>query len=215
MSFGTKKRKRMEERAPIRKWYMAIDIEGRGDSLFNPITAIGVFFAPADGKDLDFLSVKKRWSLLPLPGQTDEARCVDEFWSKFPQVEKTLAAEVRPAHQVMAEFRQWCAEVVAMVGGPKRIVLVTDCPDYDLGRLDQLGHAAGTWDTPIRHLGVGIRHSCCDPSERLEQLGPAFEEDFKEWLKKAHPMVKHSHYPDDDAEYCYYMQLYCDERINK
>ena len=200
-----------KEKPPPRRWYLSIDIEGRGDGLYNPITAIGVFLAPADGRDIDTMAVKHRWALLPLPGQTDEARCVAEFWSKFPDVDEWIKANARPAHDVMAEFREWCTDLVEHVaGGPRRIDIVTDCPDYDLGRLDHLGHTTGTWDTPTRHLGVGVRHNAMDPSERMEQLGPDAEADFKAYLAIAAPHVKHSHYPDDDAEYCYYMQLYCD-----
>lgn len=201
---------------PPRRWYLSIDIEGRGSSLANPITAIGVFFAPTDDPAL---GEKKRWALQPLPGQTDEERCVKEFWSRHPDVDAWIRANARPAAAVMAELQDWCRAAVVKAGGPGRITLLSDCPDYDLGRLDHLGHATATWDNTMRYLGGHIRHMQADPSERFEQLVPAAANQFRGWLWRkggqTRRLIDQTHFPDDDAEQTYYQQLFCDECLRK
>jgi len=114
------------------KYYLGIDIEARGDSLFNPVTAIGVYLGPVDPNTPNALTIKKRWALEPLPGQTDQELCVKEFWAKFPEVDQWIKDNARPANIVMNEFLEFCRDVVAKVG-PGNIKIVTDCPDlYDI-----------------------------------------------------------------------------------
>ena len=208
------KKARREEAPTQRKWYLSIDIEGRGSSLSNPITAIGVFFAPTDDPSM---ALKQRWALQPLPGQVDEARCVREFWSRFPQVDEWIRKNARPAADVMAEFQEWCRAAVATAGTPGNITLVSDCPDYDIGRLDHLGHITGTWNNTIRYLGGTTRHSLVDPSERFEQLVPGAARYYEGWAYerggRTRRLLEPTHFPDDDAEQIYYLQLFCDEHL--
>lgn len=210
------KRARIAEPAPPRKWYLSIDIEGRGSSLNNPITAIGVFFAPVDDASA---AVKKRWALQPLPGQVDEPRCVAEFWARHPLVDAWIRANARPANEVMAEFQDWCRTAVSKAGGPGNIILVTDCPDYDIGRLDHLGHATGTWNNTMRYLGGTTRHYQVDPSERFEQLVPGAARHYESWLYerggRTRRLLETTHFPDDDAEQAYHLQVFCDENLRK
>jgi hypothetical protein len=95
------------------------------------------------------------------------------------------------------------------------ILFITGCllifwDDSDLGRLDELGYRTGTWADPIRYLTTEKRHQLRDPGERLDMLGPKASEDCKKWIAEQCPHAKHSHFPDDDAEYEYWQQLYCD-----
>jgi GNAT superfamily N-acetyltransferase len=208
--------KRHRDGDPPRKWYLSIDIEGRGSSLSNPITAIGVFFAPADEPGV---GEKKRWALQPLPGQVDEERCIREFWARYPLVDAWIRAGARPAAEVMAEFQDWCRAAVAKAGGPGYIVLVSHCPDYDIGRLDHLGHVTGTWDNTLRYLGVGVRHWMVDPSERFEQLVPGAARHYQRWAFAegggTNRLLTATHFPDDDAEQAYYLQRFCDKHLRK
>jgi hypothetical protein len=178
------------------------------------VTAIGVYLGPVDPRTPGALTIKKRWALQPLPGQTDQELCVKEFWSKFPEVDQWIKDNARPANIVMNEFLEFCREVVAKVG-TKNIKIVTDCPDFDLGRLDYLGHITGTWDRPIRYLGVGVRHQQADPGERLAQMGNGAWAKFETWLKTRAPLAKHSHFPDEDSEYEYYQMLFCNEHVQQ
>lgn len=198
----------MDQPTPI-KYYLAIDIEGRGGSLFNPITAIGVYLAPVR-PTMAGTRIKRRWALQPLPGDIDEEKCVSEFWARFPEVDAWIKREALPAPEVMKAFREWCRDMANIIG-PGKITILTDSPDYDLGRLDYLGHRTGIWDKPIRFLDVGVRHSQADPSERRAQLSDAAQAGFKTWLAEHAPHAKHSHFPDQDAEYNYWEMVYCDE----
>ncbi len=67
----------------------------------------------------------------------------------------------------------------------------------------------------MRYLDVGVRHSQADPSERLEQLGDGAWDACDAWMAKEHPGVKHTHFPDDDAEHSYWQMVYCDEHRRK
>lgn len=112
----------------------------------------------------------------------------------------------------MTEFRDFLRTQTQAIGVGNTTIL-TDCADFDLGRLDVLGMLlTGTFQLPIRFCDVGVRHSTADPSERLEQLGAGAEADFEAWLKARALGVKHTHLPDDDAEHSYWMMVYCDRR---
>jgi len=190
--------------------YLCIDIEATGSNLDNTVNAIGLFFAPRDYTLLkEQPPIKKRWALLPCPGEKDDPATMIEFWAKFKEVKDTLDREARDPTTVMRELLEFFQKVAKDVG-PKKTKLVCDCPDFDLGRLDHLGYALGVWPEPLRYFGIGVRHGCSDPSERLDQLD-AYD-DFKAWMAEVAPHARHSHYPDDDAEYLYWKMVYCDKR---
>jgi hypothetical protein len=200
----------MSDSLPTRKYYLSIDDESTGSSYSNPIVAIGIFFGPSDG-DMDpkrpgAYSWKKRWALQPLANQYDEARCMVEFWAKFPKVMDWIKANAVPAAAVMIDIMKFCSGVVEIVG-EGNITLISDCPDYDIGRINHLGHITGTMQNELRYLGSKTRHSLVDPSERLDQMGA--DDACAVWMKKNHPTVKHTHFPDDDAEEAYWQMVYC------
>jgi len=127
-------------------------------------------------------------------------------------VDKWIKDNERFAPDVLIEVAALCREL-ATKAGLRNITIVTDCPDFDLGRTDALADRCGAWDRPFRFLGTGVRHVVNDPGERLAQLGDEHEQRFKEWVQAEHPEARHTHYPDDDAYHCYAMQLYCDAHI--
>lgn len=193
------------------EYYLALDIETRGSWYTNPVVAAGVFLAPKVPRPDGHGVIKKRWALRPLPGQVDEARCNEEFWAKFPVVDQWIRANEQDARVVMTELRAFCR----LHATDKQITILTDCPDFDLGRLDHLGYATGTWDMPIRYLDVNQRHNQRDPGERVSQAGPTAKAGFDAWLQKHAPHAKHTHFPDDDAEHEYWQMIYCDELRGK
>jgi hypothetical protein len=189
--------------------YLCIDIEATGSNLNNTINAIGIFFAPRDYTLLkEQPAVKKRWALLPREGEKDDPATMSEFWDKFKEVKEKLDGEARDPKVVMRELLEFFQKAARDVG-PRKIKLVTDCPDFDVGRLDYLGYVLGVWAEPIRYFGVNVRHGCVDPSERLDQVDA--DDDFKAWVAKVAPHARHSHYPDDDAEYNYWQMVYFDK----
>lgn len=192
-------------------WYLALDIESTGPRYNNTVNSIGAYLAPADPASRGE-HVKWRRSIQPMPGEEDDPVTMREFWANFPDVLKTIRAEARPAVEVMAEFRDFLHTKAE--AGLGKIVILSDCPDYDAGRLDYLGQIiTKTFTQPIRYMDVGRRHAIADPSERLAQLGDDAEAKFEAWLAKNAPAAtKHTHLPDDDAQHLYYMMLFCDEQ---
>src|SRR5688500_18242832 len=69
---------------PSQHWYLAVDIEVRGDAYYYPVCAIGVYLARVNGDTSD--AVKLRWAVKALPGQIDEESCQKEFWDKYLNV---------------------------------------------------------------------------------------------------------------------------------
>ncbi len=201
----------MEQQQVYAKHYVSLDIEMRGkDMELHPVTAIGLYVAPIDrATSLQTMELKRRWALLPLPGQVDEEECISNFWAKFPAVDDWIKANARDAALVMAEFRDQLGDLVSKLGA-RNLVFLTDCPDTDLARLDWLGKRTNTLKEPVRYIEMGVRHSQADPSERLEQLGPGAEARFDAWMTEQHPGIKHTHFPDEDAEHSYWQMQYCD-----
>lgn len=195
-------------------YYLSIDIESVGDRFDNTVNAIGACFGPADGSWPRHKLITFRGNLKPLPGDTEDPRCMTEFWAKFPRVYEEIQAAAEDASVVMTRFLAYCQQLVATyedAPGTRthgKIKIVTDCPDFDLGRLHYLGEVATkTWPTPIRTLGKpGARHGQVDPSERLDALGKYKECDA--WLARNVPGVVHDHRPEHDAEHSYWQMVY-------
>ena len=193
--------------------FLSIDIEATGDRFNNPVIAIGTCFGPVDGSWPRNKLIKFRGNLKPLPGDEHDPLCMSEFWAKHPRVYDEIAAGAEDAAVVMTKLLAHCQELVAAYednpdakGG--KIKLVSDCPDFDLGRLHYLGEVATkTWPTPLRNLGKpNARHGQADPSERLDATG---QWDVCEaWIQRNVPGVVHDHRPENDAEHSYYQMVY-------
>jgi len=201
------------------KYYLSIDIESVGDRFSDSVVAIGAVFGPADGSWPRAQLLRFRGNLKPLPGDTQDPRCMTEFWAKFPDVYNEITAAAEDASVVMDKFLLFCQQLVAQfedspTGPAGKIKLVTDCPDFDLGRLHYLGEVATkTWPTPLRNLGKpGARHGQVDPGERLDALGKW--DACEQWIKHNVPGVVHDHRPERDAEHSYYQMVYM-ERAGK
>lgn len=188
---------------PIKKEYLwSIDIESEGDDFNNPIIAIGTCFGPADGSWPRNELIRFRGNLKPLPGQVPEQKCMDEFWSKNQDVYQEIKQGERPAEEVMTKLLLHAQQLVAHyedgtgIQGEEaylgRIKLVTDCPDFDLGRLHVLGRLqTNTWTGSIRHMGTPKRRGKVDPGERLDERD--LWDQCEEWIKKNHEGVVHDH----------------------
>lgn len=113
--------------------YLSIDIESVGDRFDHSVIAIGACFGPVDGSWPRDKLIKFRGNLEPLPGDTQDQLCIQEFWSKFPDVYAEIVTNAEAADVVMTKFLLFCQQLVALyeddpnVNG--KIRLVTDCPD--------------------------------------------------------------------------------------
>lgn len=199
---------------------LSIDIESEGDHFNNAVTAIGACFGPADGSWPRETLRRFRVNLKPLPGQVMDPDTKREFWDAFPDVYNEIKASHVDAKVAMERFRAFCVGLVeefeenpAIKG---RIKIVTDCPDFDLGRLHHLGEVeTKTWPGPIRQLGKtgARRHKYVDPLQRLAVFGDAALGECNAWIAKHFPGVVHDHRPDHDAEHSYYQCLYLAQRL--
>lgn len=193
-------------------YLLSIDVESTGDRLNNTVNAIGACFGPADGSWPRDKLIRFRGNLKSLPGEVDDPLCMSEFWAKFPSVYQEIQANAEDASAVMLKFLSFCQQLVAEfednpdISG--KIKIVSDCPDFDLGRLHYLGEVVTkTWPTPIRNLGKpNARHGQVDPSERLDALGKWDE--CEAWMKRNIPQAVHDHRPDNDAEHSYWQMVY-------
>lgn len=192
-------------------FFLSIDIESEGDEFHHPVIAIGAVFGPADGSWPRDRLIRFRGNLMPLPEQKPDPECMRNFWVKNQEVYREIKDAHRPAADVMNEFLGFCQSLVKrfeqdpLVDG--KIVLITDCPDFDLGRLHVLGCIqTQTWPSGIRCLGGNKRHGQKDPSERLDALQQWDE--CENWIQETHPGVGHDHRPDNDAEHSYYQMVY-------
>jgi hypothetical protein len=215
--------------------YLSIDIESVGDRFDHSVIAIGACFGPVDGSWPRAKLVKFRANLKPLPGDTQDPRCMQEFWStQAPDVYQEITAKAEDAAIAMNKFLLFCQQLVALYeddpNSQGKIEIVTDCPDLypcpppsfladlmswldsDLGRLHYLGEVATkTWPTPIRSLGKpNARHGQVDPGERLDALGQWGA--CEAWIKRNVPGVVHDHRPENDAEHSYYQMVFMNRK---
>jgi hypothetical protein len=155
---------------------------------------------------------KMRRAMRPLRGQVSDAKCMKEFWAKNQPVQAWIEATAEPPRAVMAEFRDWCSGLVERHGAtPETLTILSDAPHYDLGRLSHLGYVTQSWRLPVEYLGTLQRFYAADPSGRRQEHG-ASTSDYERWLQaRGLRNVRHSHFPDDDAEYNAYEWLFCED----
>lgn len=198
--------------------YLSIDVKTNGPSLANPVTSIGIFLGP---KNLNTKKrtciLKKRFSLKPMGGQINDEETMIDFWAKCPKVLAQIEREANDPIEVLEEFKEFLQEFVEEMG-PQKITIVTDCRDFDLGRLDYVGFASGVFTHQIRYMGFEgqkMRHFQVDPSERMAQIGPKAYDEFSAWLTENHSEIiqTNTHFPDYDAEKTYWAQIWCDSKL--
>jgi hypothetical protein len=123
-----------------------------------------------------------------------------------------IKKNARPVEEVLSRFLLWCQQLVAVYEDAPdangNIKIISDCPDFDLGRLHALTRLqTKTWPGPIRNLGGLKRHGQVDPCERLDALGQRAA--CEAWIKREFSgTVVHDHRPDNDSEHSYWQQVY-------
>lgn len=115
-------------------YYLSIDIESVGDRFDHSVIAIGACFGPADGSWPRDQLVCFRGNLKPLPGDTQEKRCMEEFWAKNMDVYNEIVTKAEAPAVVMTKFLSYCQQLVALYEDDPRapngkIKIVTDCPE--------------------------------------------------------------------------------------
>lgn len=109
-----------------------IDIEGRGKSASrNGIVSIGVCVGHASGFEFPKVIEKRRFDLLPIPGQVMDPKCKAEFWDKQPNnlLERLQEKAVDPYQGILA-FRAYLDKWDASTDN---LYILSDNPAYDFG----------------------------------------------------------------------------------
>lgn len=189
-----------------KKYLLTIDVEAGGDNFNHPLLSIGLCFGPEDASWPREKLFKKRWDLTPVAGQMCDDVCLLEFWSKYINLFKEIKTNGREPHIVAAELYFFLRALTKHyeIDNKRRITLVSDCQDLDLGRVHELFYRIDPNNKSLRYMGGDVYHSCIDPSDMLDMLGNDSKEEFKTWVTKISPDIQHNHSPENDAEFLYY-----------
>lgn len=129
-----------------------IDIEGRGKSVSrNGIVSIGVCIGLKNGGLFPEVIEKRRFDLLPLPGQVMDPVCKSEFWDAQPNgLLETLQANAVDPIQGITEFRTY---LDAWNNRDPELYILCDNPAYDFAFIDHYLDVAGLLPLAYNTLG--------------------------------------------------------------
>jgi hypothetical protein len=180
------------------KLYFAVDIEGAGKELDRPTVAYGYCVGDEFGKILYEGEVH-----IKADKSAAEPRCLEEFYDR--EENKGLWEELQvgavDSHKAAEELYRIRTEEAEKEG--YQTVIISDCPDYDIARLDKLLYDELKKD-PLRYSSKGERAWVVDPSERAYAFGDVLA---KVCDDNATARCKHNHRPKEDAKHHYYMFL--------
>jgi len=176
--------------------YFSLDIEGTGKTLKHPINAYGYCIGDRYGNisDCGECHIKTDKSVL-------EPQCKEEFYDKHPGLWEELqkgAIDPKDAARLLDTVSREKAEKEGY-----QTILISDCPDYDIARLDAFLYEHLERD-PLRYDSKGNRRWVVDPSERASAFGKNIEEACQ---KEADDKVEHDHRPMNDAIHHYHLYL--------
>ena len=175
---------------------LAIDVEASGQGLrTNFMTCLGSALISPEGKVLGTFS-----SYLKQPENCVwEQRCIDEFWSKYPELfeeTKKRVADAREASEVMSSFKKWVLDITK----DKKTLIVFDTSGFDQAFIDYnlgdtscmylLGHYEAPFD--ISSYMLGVAEAPFDNSSK-KSFCKAKAVEIPKWP------VEHDHNPVNDA----------------
>ena len=129
---------------------VCFDIEARGKSASrHGILAVGLVHRNAKGEEV----LRKVWNVAPLPGQQYEDRCLEDFWSKFPDTQRKLEQNPMDPQQFAREFR-----TLLNTFDESNVFLLCDNPSFDAAfinyYLDYFGLDSVSHDSAGRYARV-------------------------------------------------------------
>jgi len=183
---------------------VAIDIEARGQNMIrHGILSIGYCLGLASGYEVLECG---RISLLPLPGQSYEDRCLQEFWSKNEMIKKKLEAEAVSSASGIAEFHS----LLVKWDKAYDLHVISDHPAFDIGFVNYylalFGHRsmsfkAGTEASEYR--GIYDTDGYIRGRAKLDYDTPWTLSGKLETEMGICVRNKATHFPDDDARVIY------------
>jgi len=183
--------------------YLSVDLESGGSHFDNDDVAVGFFVGePCDiTDDGEPREIERRRFVLPYKVSTFEERCKKEFWDKNPILLENLGPS---PYNTKDEAWKDIARYLDDLHERYYVTILSDNPAFDIGRIDHnLYWYAGR--LPMRYTPKGDYRPVSDPSEQLKMCPYWFQKEFKRRFKHLH-----SHFPEEDAEYIYTLQFYCD-----
>lgn len=215
--------KKIKVAATEERHYLALDIEGTGPGPEHKMVALGVVLSTKSRGIV--LKTKFTFPLCEFPATPEEVETLlsttknaewnpatlTGFWK--PRIEwahKHLrhpgsGSVANPRREAESEYREEVTRVIhflqLLLLAYPRIDLISDNPNYDLGRLDQLIFKYGLGPTPLREFGGDHRNVWCVDS-MLKAKGEYGTIRFKEL--KEEDKVEHDHLPENDA-HCHWL----------
>lgn len=205
--------------APVKKIYVAFDIEKTGSLFSHPINSIGVCVGDDQAVLQKFrINIDVKWpDRLLVTGGTENAllvrdygdfepRCWEEFWSKQPDsLIALLRFQAQPAEDAAKRFRTWLDGLEEQYPAKThKLVFLSDNASFDIASLDHFLEQF-TGRIPLRYSTAGKYRSLKAPDDMLAML----PDDFVKWAIKEQidPLVHHDHDPANDAEHIYRQYL--------
>lgn len=139
----------------------AIDVEARGQNMIkHGLNAIGYCVGRADRFEI---METGRFCLKPLPGQCYEPRCMDQFWSKYPDAKKKIEEEAVPVEDAIWAFREKIASLEALYD----VSIVSDFAGFDFAAINYY----------LAYCGWMALHFTVLPGPKGEEFRPLYDTD--------------------------------------
>jgi hypothetical protein len=173
----------------ITKPIIAIDIEKAGKGFEHSLLAIGICLGDDKGNVIE----KKTWCF---KGDCFELRCFNEFWSKYKDLLNTIMTKAIDIKEGLFDFMLYMESLESRYSN--KLLILSDNPNFDIGQIDYYIYKHLDRHQPLRYTKSGGYRSISDPSEMMNNR--SFSEDL---YKELDLLVKHDHWPENDAEYIY------------
>lgn len=199
--------------------FVAVDTEGLGDNMFE-FPTVAVAFVAMDPHG----NVLHKWqTYMPceVTEKTIEPRCYKEFWNNPAKCKPEIYADLQkkckesPYKELDEAWKAVSDEIdrIYDMFPDNPVVWVSDCPDYDIGRIEAYLAYYTRRGRSLRYDKHGVRHpveDCDSGRDVLKRLFPSKYQAYKESVKATG--AKHTHDCLDDAlhigtEYIKYLQL--------
>lgn len=181
---------------------LAIDLEARGPGpLRHGIVSIGVCVGSSTEEKV---LGKRRFDLLPLPGQFMDDRTKTEFWDKHPGLFDSLSKDAQDPLKQIEAFREY---MDSFSGEP---FILSDNPAFDFGMINVYLDMAKLPTLSFDATGRRYRNLHDIDSYGRGVLKRGFDEpwlsniDLLRTLRiKGLDIASHDHFPENDAEFLY------------
>jgi hypothetical protein len=189
------------------KLVLSVDIETSGCNVVeHGILAIGYCVGDLDGNVL----FKDRINMMLDDGCYFEERCVKEFWSKYPDVLKTIQTDAVGPHVGIRAFVDFVYDLEEQYD----LIIISDNPVFDIGFLNYY-MAKYLKVRPLSYTSTGSYRPIFDTDcytrgvlrSNYDDLWTYDSNVIKALGIELQPNILHNHLPENDAEYVYFLHI--------